>query len=867
MFHRNICSCLRTCATLLSALVICLTLHAQKPLSLQARSASPRTAVLLDDNWMFMPMPDFQLWPPEPKLTDGQIRQLLIPTTGPAWQRINLPDDYVVKGKVSEAPNPALLVGGGVCEMGGRECDPPSADTTGLAGKKNPRSKRSAYGGHGYLPVYPAWYRREFVVPASAKGKSVWIEFGGVYRDAIVFVNGQFVAQHPSGYTTFRLDITSKIHCGTKNNVAVFVDPRWWEGWWYEGGGIYRHVRLIMADKLHVAPWGTYVIGSVRGPIQHDERTGEHSAADLKIQTTIRNDREESQQFSLTSEILDPSGNVAATTESKETLLAGKSDTFEQHVTLRDAHLWSLSHRNLYRLVTTVRSQHAVIDHKGTTFGIRTLQFDPDKGFFLNGTHVEIKGVANHQDFPGIGIAAPDNLWAWRLAKLKDVGANAYRTAHNPLGEEFYQAADRMGVLVMDETRHLGETYGPKSPSGTPYSDLSEVEATVLQHRNHPSIIFWSLANEEGLQQSAEGARIFAAMKAAVKAIDPARPVSSAMNGGYTAEGFLSVEDLFGMNYHSKDFAKEHRSFPHMMIFGSEDVNAKTSRGTVESNPSTGLCSGYGCGVTVGGSQDGGGPWLSWEPVMENPFVAGEFVWTGFDYRGEPNPFSWPAVTSQTGIMDISGFPKPVYHYWKAWWSEKPSVYIFPDWNLPNEMIGKNVLVRAYSNCEQVELLVNGKSLGKQAMPRYRYIDWQAAYAPGEITARGYNHGRIVVQYTVHTAGAPAALRLTEQVPHAVANGEDVVPIEVRVVDNAGRTVPGADNLIHFTVAGAGTLAGVANGDPASHEDNIAPERHAFRGLAMVLVRASNHPGDVMVTAQSDGLAQVHRVIHIDPLK
>ena len=802
---------------------------------------------------MFLPERGFQLWPAEPMLTPEQIRQLHIPPAGEDWLRVHLPDDYIVKGDISESPNPALLADGAICEMGGRQCVPTS-DSSQIAGKKNPRSRRSAYGGHGYLPVYPAWYRRDFTVPANANGKTVWLQFGGVYRDAIVFVNGQFVKQHPSGYTTFRMNITRNVRYGAKNEVAVFVDPRWWEGWWYEGGGIYRHVRLIIADKLHVAPWGTFVISKVHDPIRHDAGTGDHAPADLTIQTTIRNDHPGSRQFSLVSSILDPEGNVIATTDTGESVKAETSGTFEQHLTLQDASLWSLAHRNLYRLVTTLRSRHAIVDRKRTTFGIRALKFEPDKGFFLNGTHVEIKGIATHQDFPGVGIAAPDNLWSWRLAKLEAVGANAYRTSHNPLPEPFYQAADRMGILVMDETRHLGDAYGPKSPPGTPYSNLSEVKAMVLQHRNHPSIIFWSLANEEGLARTAEGAKIYAAMKAAVKAIDPTRPVTSAMNGGYTSEGFLSVEDLFGVNYHSNQLAELHQRYPHLMMFGSEDLDAKTSRGTLKSNPPTGRCSEYGCGLDVNGPQNGGEPWDSWQPVMENPFVAGEFVWTAFDYRGEPNPFSWPAVTSQTGMMDLAGFPKPVYYYWKAWWRDTPSVYISPDWSLPSDRIGNTVVVRAFSNCEQVELLVNGKSQGKQPMPRYRYVDWQVPYAPGELTALAFDHGRIVARYTVHTAGTPAALGLTAEVSHVVANDEDVMPVAVRVVDAEGRTVPRADNLIHFTVTGAGAIAGVANGDPSSHESNVAGQRRAFRGVAMVLVRAGSHPGIVTITAHSAGL-------------
>jgi len=815
-------------------------------------------------------MPDFRLWPPEAQATAAQIKQLHCPRQGAGWKPVQLPDDYVVKGDISRHPNASLLAGGGRCLPGGRECGPsdpaiPSAAKKTAKSNSNPSHRRSAYGGHGYLPVYPAWYQRSFSIPASAKGKTVWLNFGGVYRDAIVFVNGQFIVQHPSGYTGFRLNITSAVHYGAKNEVAVFVDPRWYEGWFYEGGGIYRHVRLMITDKLQVAPWGTFVISTVPGPIHYDSSAGDQAAADLTLQTTVRNDYQADRSFTLNSHVLDPTGKVIASVSSDEKLAAGQQLTFNQHVALRDAHLWSLQHRNLYRLATAIRTGDSTVDEKLTTFGIRTIRFDPDHGFFLNGKHVEIYGACNHQDFPGVGIGVPDNLWAWRIAKLKAMGANAYRCAHNPAAEAFYRAADRMGMLVMDENRHLGDTYSVKTEMGTPYSNLSDLKWMVLAHRNHPSIIMWSMCNEEHLQSTPYGAKIFAAMKAAVEKIDPTRPTTSAMNGGYAKDGFLSVEGVLGMNYHNGEFAKIHAEYPHLMIYGSEDINSKTSRGTVTTNPATGLCAEYGCWQTPGGNANGGFPWDSWAPVMKNSFVAGEFIWTGFDYRGEPNPFSWPAVTSQTGAMDLSGFPKPAYYYWKAWWEQKPSVYIFPSWNFPKTMDGKSVLVRAYSNCDRVELLLNGKSQGVKDMPRGQYLEWQVPYAPGVLSARGYDHGRLAAEYKVQTAGPAAALRLTDEVHHLGANGEAVAPIEVEVVDAAGRVVPDADNLVRFSVSGSGTLAGVANGNPASPEANLANQRRAFRGLCLAMVRTTGRPGAITITAQTAGLPPAHVVIHTVP--
>jgi beta-galactosidase len=863
--------------------LLCASLSSAPPGAKRLQSAwlaprSSRFVVLLDKGWMFHPMPGFDLWAPEAVVSADQIKMLHCPAPGNGWRPVQLPDDYVVKGDFSREPNPALLVDGAQCLPGGRECRTHTsgsalASAHRLAKMKHPpRHGRSAYGGHGYLPLYPAWYRRTFFIPASAKDKSVWLNFGGVYRDAVVFVNGRFMEQHPSGYTAFRLNITSAVHYGEQNSVSVFVDPRWLEGWFYEGGGIYRHVRLMITDKLQVAPWGTFVISKVPGPIHYGSPAGDQAAANLTLQTTVRNDHRTAQSFTLVSQVIDPSGKIVASLSSGERLSAGQQLTFRQHVALRDALLWSLHHCNLYRLATAVRAGGSVIDNKLTTFGIRTLRFDPDRGFFLDGKHVEIRGTCNHQDFPGMGIAAPDNLWFWRVAKLKAMGANAYRCSHNPVSEAFYRACDRMGMLVMDENRHLGDTYFPKSAMGTPYSNLSDLKAMVLEHRNHPSIIMWSMCNEEGLERTPYGARMFAAMKEAVKKIDPTRPTTSAMNGGYTKDGFISVEGVLGMNYHNSKFAQIHGEYPHLMIFGSEDVNSYSSRGTFKSCRATALCSEYGFGYGPGKSATKGfflghEPWLSWGPVMGNPFVAGEFVWTGFDYRGEPNPFSWPAVTSQTGSMDLCGFPKPAYFYWKAWWRRKPSVYIFPNWNFPKTMVGKSVPVRSYSNCDRVELLLNGKSLGTKDMPRYRYLEWNVPYTPGVLNARGYDQGRLVAQYTVRTAGPPVALELTAEVHHLPANGEDIAPIRVAVVDARGRVAPDADNLIRFSVSGPGTLAGVANGNPASHEANAANQRKAFRGLCMVMVRASDHPGALTVNAQAAGLKPARIVIHTVPAR
>jgi len=793
-------------------------------------SFAPRYIRLLDRQWQIDKMAGFHQWQPTAVLTSAELAQLRCPWPEGTWKAAQLPDDYIVAGKFTH------------------------------------RGRKYNYGNghalHGYLPVYPAWYRRTFSVPASARGKTIWLNFGGVYRDSVVFINGKLVGQHPSGYTGFRYNIGKFLHYGRPNTLAVFVDPRFFEGWWYEGGGIYRHVRLIITDKLHVAPWGTFVISKVPGRIRYGSPTGDHAYAALTIRTTVANAHQTGRQFVLESRIFSPEGKVLATISSSEGLAAGGKKTFIQHATISNAALWSLHHCNLYHLETTIAVQHVAVDAKRTTFGIRTLRFDPNHGFFLDGRHVEIDGTCNHQDFPAVGIGAPDNLWPWRIAKLKAMGSNAYRCSHNPLASAFYRACDKMGMLVMDENRHLGDVYTPKTPMRSPYSNFSDLDWMVLTQRNDPCIIFWSMCNEEKLQGNPYGAKIFKAMMRAVHKLDPTRPCTCAMNGGYNKTGFFSVEDLLGINYHTNMYPAIHRLMPDKMIFGSEDVNIFSARGVRVTSRKTGLVNDYGSAPRMWNKNrrfnymGGHRPWTTLIPVMKNPFVAGEFVWTGFNYRGEPNPFGWPDISSNTGDMDLCGFPKAVYYYWRAWWDKKPSVYIFPAWTFPKSMLGKPVLIRCYSNCNRVGLFLDGKSLGIKRMPKYKYLDWTVPYAPGKLTARGYDGdgNQVVARWSYRTAGPAAELQLHDQVPTLSANGESIAPIAVKVVDVHGTMVPDAHSMIRFTISGPGSIAGANNGNPTSHESNVGHQVRAFHGLCMVMVRAADHPGTITLTAKADGL-------------
>ncbi len=716
-----------------------------------------------------------------------------------------------------------------------------------VEGKYDPKASK----GHGFLPVYPAWYRKEFQLSASDRGKAVWLDFEGVYRDAHVYLNGKLLGRHQGGYTPFRFDISKAAHFGGENVLAVHVDPTQFEGWWYEGGGIYRHVWLTVADPVHVLPWGVYVVSDVHN-IQSKP------SADLTIQTSVVNESAQQHTCNIVSVVTDPHGKSVARISNDLILSAGESGSITQVAALQHAALWSLENRNLYTLTTQVYRGGTLVDSHLQRFGIRTLRYDAKNGFFLNEQRVKLKGTCNHQDFVGVGVGAPDSLWYWRVRKLKEIGCNAIRCSHNIMAPAFYDACDELGVLVMDENRRLGDGYGPKTAVGDKYKSMWHVDEMILRDRNHPSIIMWSLCNEEYMvQNTAYGKKVFAALMQSVHKYDRTRPITCAMNGnwsnarvhGWDADadfqrlhGFETVENLQGCNYDPFNYDRFHKAYPHLKMFGSEIGSNTSDRGVYKTDIPAGLVSAY-----------HGNPENSWQPVAIRPFIEGGFVWTGFDYRGEPSPCGWPSINSHFGLLDMCGFPKDVAMYYKAWWGEKPLVHIFPHWNWPGHE-GKTIRVWCYSNCDEIELRVNGTSYGRKAMPRFMHVQWDVPYHPGHIEAYGYNHGSLAAIHRIETTGRPAALLVTPDRYVLRADGQDTVPITISVVDSAGRLVPTANHKIRVSVSGAGVNAGVGNGDPACLEPNQADYRRAFNGLCMVLARAQYNSGSIRVRATADGL-------------
>jgi beta-galactosidase len=694
---------------------------------------------------------------------------------------------------------------------------------------------------NGSLPGDIGLYRKTFEIPREYEGNRIWIEFDGVFRNSRIFLNGSFIGSHLSGYSSFRFDLTDFINYGGKNVLVVEADARNHEGWFYEGGGIYRHVRLVKTNPLHVAPWGVFVFSVA-------EKENLPKWADIHIRTRITNESENSVEYTLISKIFDPSGKKVTEKASKLRQATWDDQEFEQIIRVEYPSLWSIDTPNLYLVVSTILQGTKSMDAVETPFGIRTLRFDPDKGFFLNGRNIKLKGVCCHQDHAGVGAALPDRIHEFRIEKLKEMGCNAYRCSHNPPAPELLDACDRLGMLVMDENRIM-----ESSPE-----ILSQLKSLVLRDRNHPSIIMWSIGNEEDrVQGTAKGQRFASTMKRLVKSIDPFRPVTMAENA-LNKEGVSRVVDIKGFNYSPKAYDTYHTQKPLQPMVVSESASTVTTRGIYENDTAKGYLWAYDI-------QNPKVPWglsaeVMWKGIDGRDYLMGCFVWTGFDYRGEPTPYSWPCINSHFGIMDTCGFPKDNYWYYQAWWSDKPVLHIFPHWNWPGKE-GQEISVWCHSNCDQVELFLNDRSMGKKKVEKNTHLEWKVPYEPGRLLARGYKKTGETMETIVETTGAPFTINLTPDRTVIRADKNDVSMVTVDVRDEKNRIVPCADNEISFSIKGNAKIIGVGNGNPSSHEPDKATYRRVFQGLCQVVIQASDQEGDIELTAISPGLHPAHITI------
>ena len=701
--------------------------------------------------------------------------------------------------------------------------------------------KEDVAAAHGYKPLgrdHPAtsigWYRHAFVVPAEDLGRRITLEFDGVFRDCVVFCNGHIVGRNESGYAGFSVDLSDVLDYGARNVVAVRVDATLGEGWFYEGAGIYRHVWLLKTARLHVPQDGTFV---------RSETAGRNTR--LQLGSEIGNDGFEAKECRVRWIVFAPDGREVARVASPILRVQpGEVGTASAELDMASLVLWSIEKPQLHRLETQLIVGDCVVDAIETHFGVRSFVFDAQRGFLLNGEVVKLKGTCNHQDHAGVGSAIPERLHEWRIEQLQGMGANAYRSAHNPATPELLDACDRLGMLVIAETRRMSSDA----------DGMSELERMLRRDRNHACVVLWSLGNEEPDMVSERGARIVRRMKGLVERLDPPRQCMFAMDKGF-GSGVANVVDVVGFNYRTDGIDEFHRRFPDKPVLGSETGSTVATRGVYARNDARGFVRAY----------DVDHPWWGssaeawWSYVAQRPYIAGGFVWTGFDYRGEPTPFNrWPNVASQFGVLDSCGFPKDNYWYYRAQWTREPVLHLFPHWNWDGAFgadESRRVDVWCHSNLDSVELLVNGVSQGEQKVPPFGHVEWPVCYAPGVIEARGFRSGELVLSRRRETAGPAARIALRSDRAAMRADGRDVCVLAVEVVDAAGRAVPTADNEVTFGLDGAARLIGVGNGDPTSHESDKANRRRAFNGACMAIVQAGRRVGAVRIEASSPGLA------------
>jgi beta-galactosidase len=698
---------------------------------------------------------------------------------------------------------------------------------------------------HGYKPLgrrYPetsvGWYRRVFDIPKEDLGRRLVVEFDGAFRNALVFLNGYFLGRNDNGYSPFRFDLTDFLNYGGKNYLVVRMDASFGDGWFYEGAGIYRHVWLTKTDALHLGRWESYIRPVVNG-----------NAATLTLETVVGNEGREAESCRVHWQVFDALGKVVATAEAAPKSIAAEgSATFDASANLSNPALWAPETPNLYSAVVSVESGGKIRDAERMSFGVRTVAFDADRGFFLNGNPLKIKGTCNHQDHAGVGAALPDRLQWYRVAVLKEMGSNAVRTSHNMPTPEWVEACNGLGMMMMCETRSMSSTA----------ESLAQLELMVKRYRNSPAIILWSMGNEEvTLQSTPQGERVIADMVARTRELDPTRPCTSAVNGSYGSH-FSDALDVMGFNYNLKAPDGWHKAHPKKPCVGSETASTVATRGIYSTDKLRNWVSAYDLNYPSWAETAEG--WWTFYAARE--WLAGGFAWTGFDYRGEPTPYGWPSINSQFGIVDMCGFPKDDFYYYKAWWGADPVLHLFPHWNW-EQREGEPISVWVHSNLDSVEIFLNGKSQGAQKVQPLRHLEWKVKYEPGVLEARGTEGGNVVLVERRETTGKPEAIRLIADRTEINADGEDLALLRVEAVDNEGRVIPTADATITFKVTGEGALIGVGNGDPNCQESDKGSQRSLFNGLAQVIVQSSRTPGTITVETSTEEWSPKPPVAHV----
>ncbi|MGB8452512.1 MAG: glycoside hydrolase family 2 TIM barrel-domain containing protein [Anaerocolumna sp.] len=715
------------------------------------------------------------------------------------WDKVNLPHDFMIGGYVTHSK-----------EKWGTGNSIPAMDYIG-----------NLHIARGSLDGNIAWYRKKFKV--SSKGKRVYIKFDGIFRDSEIYVNDFLVGKHVSGYTGVIYDITDFLYDNDENAVAVRVDSRTAEGWFYEGGGIYRHVWLITTPLVSVGHYGVFVKSKVDLELDQTE---------LTIETKVANNSDLKAEVAISHKIVDPDGMEYDLEEISVSIACKESKVTDHFVTIRKPLLWDIDTPNMYTLHTYLSNGDKVI----TEFGIRDMYFDQDKGFFLNGKNVKIKGVCCHQDHAGLGAALPDGMQYYRIQKLKEMGCNAYRSAHNPATDEILQACDRLGMLVMDENRLLSSST----------EDLLQLEEMVLSARNHPSIFIWALGNEEvNIQFTDQGRKIANTMRNHVRRLDGTRPVTVAVCmweagklgqtvGDPVKQGVIAPSvDVFGFNYFSEIWDAFHEAYPDKPLICTEDCSFSSTRGCRVTEDDK-------CHMSLTDKNKGSyrAGEKEWKVAADREYIAGTFIWTGFDYHGEPSPYSWPAVASQFGIMDLCGFPKDAYYYYKAWWSKEDVLYLCADGNM----------VWCLTNCDKVELFAGNRSFGILEVEKNGLLIWEDVQKTEGLSAIGYKNGKEAMRSELSGFEYPEEIIAEADYAYPEKDGTRTVVVNVQIVDGNKHMVEDADNMVTFSCPDNVTLLGIGNGDPSSHENAKQNYRRAFNGRLQAIFSVE---GEAVINAEA----------------